>query len=480
MKSPIHLLLRRAGVLLLASILASSGCAHLRHAEPGSKETALDRYVAKPDPSYAYSVLSAAKGEGYTSFVVDMTSQTWRTPEEVDRTVWKHWLVIAKPDEVKTDVALLFINGGDNGGAAPEGAEERMARIAMATGSVVADLRMVPNQPLVFAGDGIPREEDAMIVYTWDKYLRTGDETWPARLPMTKSAVRAMDTVTSLLASDAGGKAAVERFVVAGGSKRGWTTWTTAAVDKRVVAICPIVIDMLNLVPSFMHHWEVYGFWAPAVNDYVEMGIMNWMGTPEYEALMKIEEPYEYRSRFTMPKLILNASGDQFFLPDSSQFYFDDLPGETLLRYVPNTGHSMRDTDALESLLSFYQTVIADSPRPRFTWAVEKDNSIRVTVKDKPASVALWQATNPDARDFRVDTIGKAWTSTALPDQGGGVYVGAVTEPPKGWTAFFVELTYPTEGPVPLKLTTQVHVVPDKAPFTYTPPQETPEGFLSK
>ena len=210
------------------------------------------------------------------------------------------------------------------------------------------------------------------------------------------------------------------------------------------------------------------------------MGIMNWMGTPEYEALMKIEEPYEYRSRFTMPKLIMNASGDQFFLPDSSQFYFDDLPGETYLRYVPNTGHSMRDTDAFETLLAFYQTVLTGAPRPEFTWVVERDNSIRVTVKDKPASVNLWQATNPDARDFRVDTIGKAWTSTPLSDQGGGVYVGVVPEPPKGWTAFFVELTYPTEGSVPLKFTTQVHVVPDEVPFTYTPPQDTPQGFMSK
>jgi len=67
-----------------------------------------------------------------------------------------------------------------------------------------------------------------------------------ARLPMTKSAVRAMDTVTAFLGSSrevtSGG-----RFVVAGGSKRGWTTWTTAAVDKRVVGIIPIVIDVLNI-----------------------------------------------------------------------------------------------------------------------------------------------------------------------------------------------------------------------------------------
>ena len=71
---------------------------------------------------------------------------------------------------------------------------------------------------------------------------------------------------------------------------------------------------------------------------------MDWMGTPQFRALMKIEEPYEYRDRLTMPKLLLNASGDQFFLPDSSQFYFDDLRGEKHLRYVPNTSHSLDKT----------------------------------------------------------------------------------------------------------------------------------------
>jgi PhoPQ-activated pathogenicity-related protein len=28
---------------------------------------------------------------------------------------------------------------------------------------------------------------------------------------------------------------------------KGWTTWTTAAVDKRVFAAIPIVMDLLNL-----------------------------------------------------------------------------------------------------------------------------------------------------------------------------------------------------------------------------------------
>ena len=178
---------------------------------------------------------------------------------------------------------------------------------------------------------------------------------------MTKSAVRAMDAITAFAAT---GGQPVSRFVVSGASKRGWTTWTTAAVDARVIAIAPAVIDMLNVEPSFVHHWRVYGAWSEAVKDYVQHGIMDWMGTPQFRALMRIEEPYEYRDRLTLPKFLLNASGDQFFLPDSSRFYFDDLRGETNLRYVPNASHSLDKTDALESVQAFYASVVAGTPRP--------------------------------------------------------------------------------------------------------------------
>src|SRR5204863_1392239 len=103
--------------------------------------------------------------------------------------------------------------------------------------------------------------------------------------------------VIAFCSSAEGEHTLVDGFVVAGGSKRGWTTWTTAAVDKRVVAIIPLVIDLLNIEPSMLHHYAAYGFWAPSIGDYEALRIMDWTGTPQYRALMKIEEPYEYRHR---------------------------------------------------------------------------------------------------------------------------------------------------------------------------------------
>ena len=151
-------------------------------------------------------------------------------------------------------------------------------------------------------------------------------------LPMTKAAVRALDTVTDFMATQKGGDVKVNRFVVTGASKRGWTTWSTAAVDQRVWAIIPIVIDMLNTEASFKHHRGAYGGYAEAVYDYTELRIMKWMGSPEFAKLKRIEDPYEYRDRLTMPKFCLNSAGDQFFLPDSWQFYWKGLKGPKHLR----------------------------------------------------------------------------------------------------------------------------------------------------
>jgi PhoPQ-activated pathogenicity-related protein len=57
----------------------------------------------------------------------------------------------------------------------------------------------------------------------------------------------AMDTTIAFAKQKTGNT--IDRYAVAGASKRGWTTWLTAAVDKRVMAmvlaspsacICPL------------------------------------------------------------------------------------------------------------------------------------------------------------------------------------------------------------------------------------------------
>jgi PhoPQ-activated pathogenicity-related protein len=273
-----------------------------------------------------------------------------------------------------------------------------------------------------------------------------------------------MDTVTAFCGSAEGGSVKVDKFVVAGGSKRGWTAWTTAAVDDRVVGVIPLAIDVLNNEKTMEHHFRAYGFWAPAIADY--SNLHSWAGTPQYTALMKIEDPYSYRDRLTMPKLIVNSTGDQYFLPDSSQFYYDDLKGEKYLFYAANTRHDLRSLDVPTAAFAFFESIVAGTARPRFTWRFEKNGSITVQTKDKPTAVTLWQATNPKARDFRLDTIGRAYTASPLAEERDGVYRARVAPPPTGYSAYFIELTFPSAGKNPFKFSTGVRVTPDTLPFS--------------
>lgn len=442
--------------------------------QTSTKRTALDRYIVQPDPVYGWKLANTIEGAGYRGYVLELTSQTWRSEKDVDRPVWKHWLTIVKPEKVTGNKALLFIGGGRNGDPAPAKVSDRAAKIAVETNSVVADLGMVPNQPLRFNDSpDKARSEDDLIAYTRVKHFTTKDDFWLVRLAMVKSGVRAMDAVQEFLRGEAGGKVRVDQFVVAGGSKRGWTTWLVGAVDKRVVAIMPMVIDALNSEAITKHHFEVLGFFSPALNDYVNHGLFpHKIGTPEYKAVLDIEDPYNYRGRaaLKMPKFMINAAGDQFFLPDNSRFYYGELPEEKHIRYVPNAKHDLAGSDAVESLTAFYQAILTGTPRPRFSWKKEKDGSLIVKPigqSGKPKEVTLWQATNPNTRDFRLDLIGKAYTGTPLKAEKDGSYVGRVAKPEKGYTAFFVELVYDSGGKYPFKFTTEVSVVPDVLPYKF-------------
>jgi PhoPQ-activated pathogenicity-related protein len=430
----------------------------------GGDYTALDRYVAAPDRSYRIASSRTIEGPGYTAYQLDLVSQSYLTSAEINTVEWHHWLTIFKPAKVTTSTAILFIDGGSNSNT-PDTPNTLMAGAAIALNAVVLQLGEIPNEPVKFFDEGRARSEDAFIAYTWDKFLRTGDERWPLRLPMTKAAVRAMDAATSYLAALPGGGVALKNFIVTGGSKRGWTTWTTAAVDARVIAIAPMVIDVLNMQASFAHHWRAYGFWSPAVKDYVDAGIMDWFNTAQMGALMQIEDPFEYRDRFMLPKYLINSSGDQFFLPDSAQFYFDDLPGEKYLRYVPNTDHGLSTLEAPSNLIAWMQAILGNTPRPRFYSRADRQRqTMTLRVVDAPTKVLLWQATNPKARDFRLQTIGPAWTSTPVTGAN-GIYTVTMPAPGSGYTAFFLELTYPGAAELPLVFTTEVMVSPDTYPF---------------
>ena len=443
-------------------------------ADPRSEylQTDLDAYVHKDDASFNYVIEKVQEFDSYFVHSIRMNSQNFLQSKDVNKTSWSHWLTVIEPKEVKAETALLIISSGDTNDPLPK-AQDALIEIALASNSLVAELKAIPNQPLKFSDESFDRWEDAIIAYTWNKFFLTGESRWPARMAMTKSAIAAMDTIQAVFKRNN-----VNSFVVTGASKRGWTTWTAAATDNRVIAIIPLVIDMLNIKPSFEHHWQAYGFWAPAIQDYVDMNTMDWWGSPEAEMLFKLVDPYSYKDRYQFPKYIINAAGDEFFIPTSSQFYYDQLPGEKHIRYVPNVGHNLNGSYILEAIASFYISILNSSPRPEYSWNFLKNGQIEFTSDNQPSEVKLWWADNPSSRDFRLDVIGKSWKSKSIKINAEGKYISSIDKPEEGWRAYFVEAIYGSNS-LPFIITSEVKVSPDILPFEYIDPIN-PKGFISK
>jgi PhoPQ-activated pathogenicity-related protein len=455
---------KRIGVALALSFL-------LAPAAVANPKNALDAYAAKPDPTFGWRIDHAISGPGYHGAVLAMTSQTWLDASKVDKPVWTHWLTVIVPDEVHYAKAMLYIDGGTNTDPAPAKPIPYFAKMAVETHSVVADLTDVPNQPLRFAEQpDKPRVEDQIIAYQQSKFVKDHDPQELLRLPMVKSGSAAMTAVQQYLASAAGGPLKIDGFVVAGASKRGWTTWLVGATDPRVVAIIPMVINVLDFDATVRHHWEALGYFSPAVKDYIDAGLIPAeIGKPGMDAINRIEDPLNYRDRpaMRMPKYVIDAVGDQFFPPDDTQFGYHKLAQIKRLRMIPNADHSMAGTDVIDSVTAFYAAVLDHRPLPAYSWTLRKDGAIVVHASGKPLEVNLWQGTDPKARDFRVATLGKAFTATKLTPAKDGTYVGKVAKPDTGYTAYFVELVYPSGTAYPLKFTTEVSVTPNILPYKW-------------
>jgi len=347
--------------------------------------------------------------------------------------------------------------------------------------TVSSALTQIPNEPIIFNNDGVRRSEDKMIAYTWSHFFNYTDQPdWLARLPMTKAAVRAMDTIQDFVAKKYPSLPAIDGFVVAGASKRGWTTWTTGCVDKRVVAIVPMVMPILNIVPNMNHHYQAYGGWSFALNDYLELHLMRLLNDPVFLKMAAVVDPWTYRDRLTMPKFILTAAGDEFFLPDSPQFFMDGLPGDKYLNVIPDAEHSLATAyfDVATSIAAFYYTVITNNPRPKYTYKIFKSNvtaRIEVMVSDTPTSVKMWYARtiNPvPLRDFRLVVCDKIpqciqpviWLSEVLSPDKNGLYVAKMDAPDFGWIGFVVELKYDM-GDQTWTSTSEINIIPDYMPF---------------
>ena len=416
--------------------------------------SALDAYIHNNDQSFRWEIVSNSTDDKGADCVVQMTSQTWHD------IVWKHTMYIIEPARLTNpDHCVLFISGGANGGG-PRESEMRSAQlIAGLSGMYVAVLWQVPNQPLLGGYD-----EDGLITETFLKMLKTGDESWPLLFPMAKSAVRAMDAIQELLKMHRSKN--IKGFVVFGGSKRGWTTWLTAASkDSRVIAIAPMVINTLNMQPQYVYQMANWGYYSEQIEDYYRRNLLAEQVAPNASAeekelrdrLWHMIDPYFYRERVTVPKLLVHGTNDRYWNLDATRFYWNDLVGPKYILTLPNVGHNLgKERDkALTTIAAFAKLISDGETLPTMTWKEEyKDDGYTLSVtSDIPANRAkLWVARS-EGRDFRE----AQWNSSDLQplSSGSGNFLATLTKPESGHVGFYIEIETEYEG-IPCSITTEV------------------------
>lgn len=430
---------------------------------PAQRDKPLDAYIARDEPLYKWEKVAAAAqaappeiagnplvailAGGVEVHELRLTSQQWQGR------AWQHRVQVFRPAKMEFPrTALLYVTGG--GGSALETMVGRA--LANATGATVVSLFNIPNQPLY------GKYEDALIAHTFQQYLETGDATWPLLFPMTKSAVKAMDAVGEY--SREQGWSKLDQFVVTGASKRGWTTWLTGAVDKRVIGIMPMVYDNLNLQAQMPHQLESWGEYSEQIKDYTRLGLQEKMATERGGKMAAMVDPYTYRERLTMPKLIVNGTNDRYWALDALNFYVNDLPGPTNVLYFPNAGHGLGDQVPMliTSLSAWFRQVAAEKPLPRVELLkiAPQDGERRFTLTSRTelAAARLWVATSA-TRDFRE----AKWNAQAMTKRADGIWTASLPTSPAQHTAVFAEARLPGDegaapGQMPLRVSSPIEL----------------------
>ena len=428
--------------------------------------TSMSDYIESTKNEFSYDIQEVIYEENWTGYHIKMISGEWLDSKKVDQVEWWHYVDIIIPKQTTSSTGIMFIDGGEKSEDYFR-LDAQSIRNAIKTEAVIVNISNIPFQPLNFlSSEQDSFEEDDLIAFAWNKFLKQGakqkDVEWLPRFPMTRAIVRAMDLAQEIVLQN---DIVVKDFVVSGASKRGWTAWTTAAVDSRVKAVVPMVIDMLNLVPSFENHYRSYGEFSPAVQEYVNYNIQDWLGTEEFQVLMSYIEPFSFIDKFTMPKYIINAGSDEFFSTDSWRFYYDKLPGEKIIRYVPNKNHSLDGRYLTEDLVSYFYRVINDIEIPSLSWNLSDNKLIAELDYDGDYDVSVWTAKNDNGRDFRLWEEGELWEETSIGKLANNKYELNVSSNLKGYKATMIEFTIDPESEFPLIISTGPFVFPEKYPF---------------
>ena len=246
------------------------------------------------------------------------------------------------------------------------------------------------------------------------------------------------------------------------------------------MAIIPIVLDAINFVEVEHHQFRSYGAWTYALSDYTAFNITMRFDLPAMSLLQQNVDPFFYRHRLTMPKLVINAGMDEFQQPDDTHYWWDQMPEPKHFVMIPNAEHSLATgiQVAVPTAGAFITALLTRDVVPSFHWKIDSTDSGTITaVVDRGVvhEANVWFAhscgvNNWDngtfRRDFRVAHLDNpcscgvfsegycvnlktVWdkqslqASTTVDGNGKRTYKASMPAPSDGsWVVFFIEFKF--------------------------------------
>ena len=204
---------------------------------------------------------------------------------------------------------------------------------------------------------------------------------------------------------------------------------------------------------------KFYGTQSEQISDYTDLNLVQQIDTAPMQKLRSWVDPYTYRARYNMPKLLLLGTNDPYWTVDSLQHYWGDLADSKFVYQTPNAGHKL-GRQANETLAAFFQMIADKEELPKIEWQVAGNGKgkLSVGVNRQPKAIHLWMA-DSTTHDFR-----KAeWRRQTLEvKQGASQAPADVNKPEDGYRAFMGEVVLTSSTGHEYTLSTQVQVVPEE------------------
>ncbi len=302
---------------------------------------------------------------------------------------WAHTVLLAYNEALSPsmDTAFILITGDYQ---YEKDVIQAIATLLKESSSLFVILFDVPNQPLL---GGL--KEDRLISETFARFFLTNDPGIPLLVPMVRSVRKVMDWIEQTFE--------IKKFVLSGASKRGWTTYLTAASDNRVKGIIPISFDFLNFPEQLRMQREWYGVYSKEIVAYTEKDFPSKITEEIGKELLKLVDPYQYIHALAIPKICVVGTNDAYWHLFSWQNYFPELLGYKQMLYIPNKGHGVELFRPVLAIQAMIDHVSHGTQLPEYEWSVG-DRRIGIdwtTQQDYSLLAAYLWTTHAAGMDFR-------------------------------------------------------------------------------